>query len=63
MKVRSNQSVYAQCNFCLGRIEIFDIKGKTPLVVSLCKSCIEKINSDVETTITMRNEESETKKN
>jgi len=46
--ITENDSKYAQCNFCLSRDNVIDVKGdRLSTVMSLCKDCIKKINDKV----------------
>jgi len=46
--ITENKSKYSQCNFCLSRDNVIDVKGdRLSTVMSLCKDCIKKINDKV----------------
>lgn len=43
--IKEAKDRYKQCNFCLDREDIYEIKNpKTWNVVSICKKCIKEIN-------------------
>jgi hypothetical protein len=42
--VKGDLDEYATCNFCLSKIEVYDVKGdRLTSIVSICKECVDNI--------------------
>jgi hypothetical protein len=44
LEINKDNSLYAQCNFCFDKKEVYSLRGdRLTFVASICKDCITKI--------------------
>jgi len=47
MKVEQDKSKYAQCNLCLGEVNVYKVQGDNPIIINICNNCLKEIQDNV----------------
>ena len=44
--ITKSKDLHPQCNFCGTREDIYEVKGRYMFILSICGTCVDKIQSD-----------------